>query len=192
MGRGVSSEGHRVRRRVAACVVSALPPALRTARWLLLLTLPLSLAVLALKVTGALALLAALFRPLFGLIGLPGEAAIVYATACLLNIYSCIAVIETLGLAGRTVTILALMCLIAHNLPVEVAVQKQAGSSAGRMLLLRLGTIFLAGFTLLAGGHPAVCRPGGAGGLDHAAPPVAGRGGGVGTPSAPARAATGM
>lgn len=125
-----------------------MPPALRTARWLLLLTVPLSLAVLVLKLTGALDVLAVIFRPLFGLLGLPGEAAVVFATACLLNIYSCIAVIETLGLTGRAVTILALMCLISHNLPVESAVQKKASSAAWRMIVLRLGASFLAGFAL--------------------------------------------
>ena len=121
---------------------------MRTGLWLLLITVPLSFAVLLMKVTGVLDIVAALFKPLFGLVGLPGEAAIVFVTACLLNIYSCIAVIETLGLTGRAVTILALMCLISHNLPIESAVQRKAGSQAWRMVLLRLGASFVAGLAL--------------------------------------------
>lgn len=134
--------------RLRHCFRTALPAALRTGLWLLLITVPVSFAVLLMKVTGALDILASLCKPVFGLFGMPGEAAIVFVTSCLLNIYSCIAVIETLGLTGRTVTILALMCLISHNLPVESAVQKKAGSKAWRMVLLRLGASFVAALAL--------------------------------------------
>jgi hypothetical protein len=129
-------------------VVEAFPPALRTCRWLLSITIPVSFAVLILKTTGALHLISKIFEPLFALLGLPGESAIVFATACFLNIYSCIAVIETLGMTGRTVTILALMCLISHNLPVETTVQKKTGSSLFLMLGIRLTTSFIGGLAL--------------------------------------------
>ena len=134
--------------RVRRCVVDAVPVATKTGLWLLFITVPLSFAVLLMKITGVLDVVAALCRPLFGLVGLPGEAAIVFVTACLLNIYSCIAVTETLGLTGRTVTILALMCLISHNLPIESAVQKKAGSQAWRMVALRLTASFVAALAL--------------------------------------------
>ena len=130
------------------CVVEAIPPALRTGRWLLAITIPVSFAVLILKTTGVLNLMAVVFAPLFALMGLPGESAIVFATACLLNIYSCIAVIETLGMTGRAVTILALMCLISHNLPVESTVQKKTGSSLLAMLAIRLTASFAGGMAL--------------------------------------------
>lgn len=132
------------------CVVSALGPAFKTGLWLLSITVPVSFAVMILKVTGGLTLLARLFAPLFALIGLPGESAVVFATAALLNIYSCIAVIDTLGLAGRTVTILALMCLISHSLPVESAVQKKTGSSLMHMVVIRLGASLVGALVLNA------------------------------------------
>lgn len=134
--------------RLRGCVVAACPVAVKTGLWLLKITVPLSFLVMVMKVTGILGVVARLCRPLFGLLGLPGEAAIVFVTSCLTNIYSCIAVIQTLGLNGRTVTILALMCLISHNLVVECAVQKKTGSRLTRMLLLRLGMSFIAGLTL--------------------------------------------
>ncbi len=130
------------------CVVEAFPPALRTGVWLLSITIPVSFVVLILKTTGALNLMARVFEPLFALLGLPGESAVVFATACLLNIYSCIAVIETLGMTGRTVTILALMCLISHNLPVESTVQKKTGSSLLKMIAIRLAASFAGGMAL--------------------------------------------
>ncbi len=130
------------RSRLLACIKDALPGALRTITWLLALTVPISFVVFLLKVSGILAIVAGLLEPGFALLGLPGESAIVFATAALVNIYSCIAVIETLGLTGRTVTILALMCLIAHNLPVESAVQKKTGSPLWIMVTLRLVVSF--------------------------------------------------
>ncbi len=129
-------------------VTDALPAALRTAFWLLAITVPVSFVVFLLKFSGILDLMARFMAPGFALLGLPGESAIVFATACLLNIYSCIAVIETLGLAGRTVTILALMCLISHNLPVESAVQKKTGTPFWQMVLIRLVTSFVGGAAL--------------------------------------------
>jgi hypothetical protein len=134
--------------RLKACFAAAFPAAVKTGSWLLLITVPLSFAVLLLQVTGVLDLLGVAFKPVFGVLGLPPEAALVYATSCLLNIYSCIAVIETLGLTGRAVTILALMCLIAHNLPVESAVQQKANSKAWKMVVLRLAVSLAAGLAL--------------------------------------------
>lgn len=145
------SENHQKpawRETLKRCVVEAFPPAMRTGRWLLSITIPVSFAVLILKTTGALNLMAVVFEPLFALLGLPGESAVVFATACLLNIYSCIAVIETLGMTGRAVTILALMCLISHNLPVESSVQKKTGSSLLAMLAIRLAASFAGGMAL--------------------------------------------
>jgi hypothetical protein len=134
--------------RLKSCFTSAIPAALKTGLWLLLITVPVSFGVLLLKLSGVLDLLAVVFRPVFGLLGLPADAAVVFVTSCLLNIYSAIAVIGTLGLSGRVVTILALMCLISHNLPVESAVQRKAGSSAWRMVALRLAMAFAAGCAL--------------------------------------------
>jgi len=134
--------------RIRPCIAGAFPPAIKTALWLLSITVPFSFAVLVMKLTGLLNVVARLFEPVFSLFGLPGESALVFVTACFLNIYSCIAVIETLDLSGRTVTILALMCLISHNLPVETAVQKRTGSSLLKILTVRLGASFAGAFIL--------------------------------------------
>ena len=53
-----------------------------------------------------------------------------------------------LGLTGRTVTILALMCLISHNLPVESAVQKRIGTNLFRITAVRLIASFVGAFAL--------------------------------------------
>jgi spore maturation protein SpmB len=53
-----------------------------------------------------------------------------------------------LDLTGRTITILALMCLISHNLAVETAVQKKTGTSFGLIMVVRLCASFAGAFVL--------------------------------------------
>jgi len=128
--------------RLRNCIVTSLRPAVKTGFWIIKITLPVSFGVLLLKFTGLLSVIAKVFAPMFALFGMPGEAALVFVTAALVNIYACIGVMETLGLSGHTVTIVALMCLISHNLPVETAVQKRTGSSFWLILVIRLVTSF--------------------------------------------------
>jgi len=127
---------------------TAIPKALRTVWWLIKIILPISLAVSLLQHWGFIAQLANLLTPLFSLIGLPGESALVFISSILLNIYAAIAIIATLPLDMREITILALMCLIAHNMVVETAIQRKTGSSAVIMLMLRLITSFVAAIVL--------------------------------------------
>jgi hypothetical protein len=130
------------------CAVSALPSALKTGFWLLKIMVPISFAVLLLKHFGLLKYISDFFEPVFVYLGLPGEGAIVFITSCLLSIYSSIGVIATLKLKGRVVTILALMCLISHNLIVEGTVQKKTGTSAIRVTLIRLISSFAGALAL--------------------------------------------
>jgi len=128
-----------LRARTRAAVRSGALSGLRTSLDLLRVMVPVSLAVALLGWSGALAKAAALLSPAMGLLGLPGEAALVLLSAMSLNVYSAVAVIEGLSLTPRDVTILAVMCLSAHNLFVETAVMKRSGSSAAKMVALRLG-----------------------------------------------------
>jgi len=124
--------------RMVKCVYSSIAPALKTAKFLLKIMIPVSLGVTLLKFTGLLETAAAAAAPAFKLIGLPGESALVFLTSIFLNIYSAIAVISTLDFTMRELTILALMCLISHNFFVETAVQKKTGSSAVKITAVRL------------------------------------------------------
>lgn len=129
-------------------VRGALRPAFRTTVWILKIMLPITLGVACLNYVGAIDWIAAGLAPFFRYMGLSGEAVIVFLTSVLVNIYSAIAVIATLGFDFRSVTILAVMCLIAHNLIMETAIQKKTGASAAAMVALRLGMALLAGFLL--------------------------------------------
>lgn len=121
---------------------------LKTAVWLLSIMVPVSFGVFLLDRLGVLGAIGELLAPMFQALDLPGSAALVYLSSILINIYSAIAVMGNLPLTLHSVTILALMSLIAHNFLVELAVMRSTGSSPLRMLLLRLLGSILAGWAL--------------------------------------------
>jgi spore maturation protein SpmB len=122
-----------------AVVKDCYKPSLKSALWILKMMIPISLGVVLLQHFGIIEQISEVTSPLFKLVGLPGEAALVYITAALVNIYSAIAVISTFSFDARAITMLAISSLIAHNLIVETAVQRKTGSSAWAMLSVRLG-----------------------------------------------------
>jgi hypothetical protein len=110
--------------------------------------LPITLAVSILKVTPLLGWLAETCRPLMGLFGLRGEAALPFILGGLLNLYVAIGAMIPLGLTPRETTILAAMLLVSHNLLVETAIIKGIGAPWVQLLLLRVGAAWLLGFLL--------------------------------------------
>jgi hypothetical protein len=134
--------------RIRGALAAGMKKALSTILFLTKIMVPTSLVVALLGWSGILQVIAGFLSPLMRLIGLPGQAALVCLSSALLNIYSAIAVMGSLSLSLRDATILALMCLTAHNLIVETTVMKSAGSSALKMVLLRLGASIIFGLVL--------------------------------------------
>lgn len=124
--------------RLYSSLLTAFHKALKTVWWLLKIILPISLFVSFLQYWGVITHIAVLLKPIFSIIGLPGESAVVFISSIFLPLYGPVAIIATLPLTMREITILALMCLISHNLFVETAIQKKTGSSALIMFFLRL------------------------------------------------------
>ncbi|MDR2184845.1 MAG: transporter [Treponema sp.] len=147
-------------------------PALSTIIFLLYIMIPISLAMLILENSGLLHYVARFLDPFMHFLGLPGAAALAFLSSVFLNIYSAIAVIQTLRLSGREVVILAVMCLIAHNFFVECAVMKKTGSSLFKMVLLRLVFAFLSAWILHFILPPAVGA--GTAGTEPLSPPALG------------------
>lgn len=127
---------------------NALKPAFTTARFLLCIMIPVSFAVLLLDYSGVLYYIGTFLGPLMHYLGLPGEAALALISSIFINIYSALAVIGTLNLTGRELTVLAGMCFLAHNFFVECAVMKKTGSSLTKMVFLRFFSALLAGWVL--------------------------------------------
>jgi spore maturation protein SpmB len=144
--------------RLKKCILTALPKGMKTAWWLIKITVPVSLGVLLLDYYGALDVMAKYTGPLFRLIGLPGVSAIVLITGIFTNVYSVVAVLTTLHLPVREGMIIGTMCLVSHGFLIETAVLKKTGSSVIRMLALRLVSSFIIGFwlNLMIPGEPAI------------------------------------
>lgn len=119
-----------------------------TTLWLLKIILPISLLVRFLDYFGVIALMADYLDPLFNYMGLPGSTAIVFLTSIFLPLYAPLAIITSMSITLRELTILALMCQIAHNLPVESAVQARTGTTFWSMTLLRITASIATGFVL--------------------------------------------
>jgi len=115
---------------------------------LLKIILPVSLLVRFLDYFGLLAYLADFLDPLFVFLGLPGSMAIVFITSIFLPLYAPLAIITSMSISLRELTILALMCQISHNLPVESAIQAKTGTSFWAMTTLRIVTSILTGIVL--------------------------------------------
>lgn len=135
-------------KRITTCFSNARKPALKTALWLLKIMIPISLAMVLLQYFGLLAWISKAIEPLFSLLGLPGDAALAYLSGVFVCVYACISAMGILTLTAKQVTIMAIMCLISHNMIVETAVQKRTGSSAWRMVAWRISMAFVAGYIL--------------------------------------------
>jgi hypothetical protein len=134
--------------RVFRAVAQGCRISIGTIWFLLKVIVPVSLAVALLDWFGVLARLSQLLEPLMTFVGLPGEAAFSFISSIFLNIYAAIAVAASLSLDLRAATILAVMCLTAHNMIVETAVMKKTGSSALKMPALRILVAIVVAFLL--------------------------------------------
>ncbi len=129
-------------------IIESIKPSAKSALWLLKMMLPIMLGVSMLDYFGFIEMISGYTTPLFNLLGLDGRAAFVYITSVLASIYSAIGVMTLFGFELREVTIMASMCLIAHNLIIEGAIQSRSGVSLWGVTLLRIGSSLLCGYLL--------------------------------------------
>lgn len=129
-------------------LTGAVRPSLRTSAWLLRLMLPISLTVQLLQYFGVIAWLASWLSPVFSYLGLSGASAIAFVTAAGVTTYAGLAVMLSMTLTMRQATIIAIMALICHALPMESAVVKRVGSKPFRMAVIRIVAAFVAAFYL--------------------------------------------
>ena len=96
---------------------------------------------------------AAVFKPLMGLVGLPGEAALVWVSGMLANLYVAVAVYASLapGLEPLTLsqaTTLGCLGLLAHGLLIEGQICRAIGLSFWRVTLFRVFSALLLGLLI--------------------------------------------
>lgn len=111
--------------------------------------------IIAVKVLHALNLIDLLARPLgpvMELVGLPASMGLVWATAMLNNIYTAMIVFLPLNaqapVTTAQATVLGVMVLIAHGLPVELSIARKSGPRLLFQLLTRVGGAMFLGYLL--------------------------------------------
>ena len=147
--------------------------ACKTSFTLFKIIIPVSIIVKILSELGLIEVLGNGLSPVMGLVGLPGDFGIVWATTMLTNIYGGMIAFFHLSLTNiysvAQVTVLATMMLIAHTLPVEVRIAQKAGVRAWFTILLRVGCAFIIGvllsliftkFNLLQNKNNVIWQPG--------------------------------
>ncbi|RBP79563.1 hypothetical protein EBI01_15195 [Marinomonas rhizomae] len=99
---------------------------------------------------GGIELLSHWLSPVMSLVGLPSEMGLVWATTLVTNMYAGLVVFMSMDadLTVAQVSILGTLLLLAHSLPVEVAVAKKAGVGIVATLVIRLGGGLLMGWIL--------------------------------------------
>ncbi len=134
------------------------PRAFKTIWWIFKITAAVSFAMLLLRYTGILQWIAVAVSPVFNLFGLPGDASMAYVSGYFINVYSCVAVISTLELTAREITILGTMSLAAHAIILESAVQHKTGTPTAYVVVLRTIASLLLGvlLNLILPGRPEI------------------------------------
>ena len=127
---------------------SALPPTWKSASWLLKLMIPISLSVALLQHWGVFAWIAGYLNPLFSMMGLPGESAVLFISGAAAGTYAGVAAMMSVHLTLRQATIVGIMILICHALPMECTVNHKTGSNFWRMGLIRILMAFVAAMFL--------------------------------------------
>lgn len=111
------------------------------------LMIPILLIVKLIEMMGGTDLLAQLIGPLMASLGLPPEMGIVWAAAMLSNLYTGMVVFisEPLsaGLTGSQVTVMGILMLFAHSLPVELRVTQRIGVPLWWSFSFRIGVAYL-------------------------------------------------
>jgi hypothetical protein len=125
---------------------------LKTSAELLKVTIPAIIATKILEELGLVYVIGKALDPLMGLMGLPGELGLVWATAIFTTPFGGIGVYVALGpslnLSGADMTVLCSVMLIAHSLPVELSITKKAGGGVLPLAVLRLGGALVYGILL--------------------------------------------
>ncbi|MCM2265395.1 MAG: hypothetical protein NDI73_09410 [Desulfuromonadales bacterium] len=139
-------------RSLTSLLGNCLRQAVKTSYALFRIIVPIAIGVRLLELTGVIELLGQVLAPVMALVGLPGSMGLVWATTLVTNIYGGMVVFAGVapgaGLTVAQVTVLATMMLIAHAIPVEASIARQAGTSFRAMAALRIIGALVAGLLL--------------------------------------------
>ncbi len=116
------------------------------------LIIPISIMMKIISELGLITYIGNALSPVMSVVGLPGSYALVWATGMLTNIYAALMVFSSViaeePLTAAQVSVLGIMILVAHALPIEASVARKSGIRLRISLLIRCGFALLYGIIL--------------------------------------------
>ena len=149
-----------MRPEVSTTIKSGALKGLRTVIMLLKIVIPVYLIVALVGYTGVYLWLAGHVEPVMRIFGLPSEAVVPIFTGIFTDEYSVVAVMSRFPFTVAHITIIALITLCLHSIPLEVVITRKIGLSAWKIGLFRcflaVGTGILAAYlaSVFIGGTP--------------------------------------
>jgi len=110
--------------------------------------IPIYIAMSFLEAIGVLEMVALAAEPLMSLFGLPGELSLALVLGNVLNIYAALGVIVAVGVDAKQLTIISVMLLFSHSLPIELSIAKKTGVRVAGIAILRIGAAIISGIVL--------------------------------------------
>jgi len=101
-----------------------------------------------LEAIGVLEMIAIAAEPFMSLFGLPGELSLALVLGNVLNIYAALGVIVAVGVDAKQLTIISVMLLFSHSLPIELSIAKKTGVRVAGIAILRIGAAIISGMML--------------------------------------------
>ena len=129
-------------------VKSGLKKSAKTIFLMVKIVVPVYFLVMLLDYTGILPKISSFFEPVMSLTGLPGGAAIVIIMGNFLNLYGGIAAMTAFTFTTKQITIIAMMLLICHSLPIETSVIKTLKIPRYKQIILRVASMLIIGILL--------------------------------------------
>lgn len=137
---------------LAALLRESLRNTVSVCKILFRLIIPISIIMKIIKELGLISHIGDFLSPVMAFIGLPGSYGLVWATAMCTNIYAAMLVFSNLvitePLNTAQVTVLGIMILVAHALPIESSVGRKSGIRLRVSLVIRFSMAVLFGFVL--------------------------------------------
>ena len=118
---------------------------LRTALMLLRIIIPIFACVVFLRHTPLFAWLASIVAPAMRLFGLPGEAVVPIIVGVFSDEYAVAAAMSGIGFDKAQLTIIAMIALCCHAIPVETVITRAIGMPALKIALFRIGLAVFTG-----------------------------------------------
>jgi hypothetical protein len=109
---------------------------------------PVYIATTILRHSGILFHVSDLLQPVTSVVGLPGEASLALILGALVNLYAAIGAMAGIDLTPEQVTVLSMMLLTCHSLPMETTVTQRLGLPVWLAIGVRASIALLVGFVL--------------------------------------------